>query len=73
MICVIIFTINLGLQCFWETQPWSHDENAPLGTFLQDVKYVVSCTFRDMFDVKCLLSGAKRVFTQMNVHMVCFM
>ncbi len=30
--------------------------------FLQNVKYLVPCRFRDVFDVKCPLSGAKRVF-----------
>ncbi len=41
---------------------WSNDENVPVGTFSQDAKYVVACTFRDTFDVKCLPSGAKRMF-----------
>lgn len=35
----------------------SHDKNVPEGTFLQDAQYVAPCTFRDIFDVKCPLSG----------------
>ncbi len=55
----------------------SYGENVPVGTFLQDAKYVTPYTFCDIFDVKCPLSGAKRVFgffplEQMNVHMARF-
>ncbi len=31
-------------------------------TFLQDEKYIAPCMFRDIFNVKCPLSDAKRVF-----------
>ncbi len=45
-----------------------------MGTFSQDVKYIAPCTFCDIFDVKCPLSDAKRVFSffpeQMNVWYV---
>ncbi len=48
----------------------SHDENVPLGTFSQDAKYVVPCTFRDIFDVTCRLSGAKSVFVCLEKAML---
>ncbi len=34
-----------------------------MGNFSQDVKYIAPCMFCDIFDVKCPLSGSKRVFS----------
>ncbi len=33
-------------------------KNVPLGTFLQDAKYVPSCMLCDIFDKKCPLGAA---------------
>ncbi len=39
-------------------QPRLMKKNVPLGTFLQDAKYVPSCMFCDIFDKKCPLGAA---------------
>ncbi len=44
-------------------QPGLMKKNVPLGTFLQDAKYVPSsCMFCDIFDKKCPLGAAVFIF-----------
>lgn len=55
----IVFTINLGLRCFWETQPWSicQEQNSPSFTMSICSTYKINCFLHSSQSAQTSLNG----------------